>query len=444
MSFLKIQTSSNQMFNVDLGTTETDFIKLLACLSNIEQDKIKGLRDKFGNYFTLYSAIYNPQGNFNYSNVYYLVCSNENINRNINYYILDRFENLPNNEIPISFSHDSNNYYKRNKIPHVNNNRDYSQIRSDLYENQVNENINPRTYSKETQSMPRPYSNRNPSSNCYAIDNAYADNYINKSGNLCNIDHSAREANMNFPTDNTKIQSLYFKNQYQQNTPNNFNLTRIPNKQNYDLNFYSKNSDLNYSKNNDSFDYFSLDNRLLNKNRNNNMNNYTHNNYGRNILSISNNLDNHQDNLEHDLDHLKRNLVPETNFEYNNYFNARRSDRYPQKNSGELITPQNRFTQTPKDLNNFNHDYSRNQQTSYNNIYFSSNNLKILKERKLNESNKIKENSSNSVSRDVKQLQIEKYLSIANDLGELSLIDNKYLPKLKQLILNHVYFWLIF
>lgn len=441
MSFLKIQTPSNQIFNIDLGTTETDFIKLLACLSNIEQDKIKGLKDKFGNYFTLYSALYNPQANFNYSNVYFLVCSNDNTDKNLNYPILDRFENFPDNEIPISFSHDSNNYFKRKNFHNVSNHPSHSQIRSVFSKSQVNSNVYPRAYQKENQSIPSPYSNKNFSGSCYDAHNAFPYNNVNAVGSFRNQDNLSRGVNMNVFTDSTRGQNLNLKHQYQQNPLNNYeNLSRIPNKQNFDMNFNSRNNDSHYSnhdidyleKNSYQTDYLSLDNRLRAKNRAHNRSNYTQNNLNRNNLNLYNNLDNHNDYLEQDLDYLKRNLVPENN----SYFDNRRNDRVIQSNTSELHVNQSQFTQLPKDLKSFNPEYNRNLLSSYNNLYSSSNNLKILKERKLNESNKLKENSSNNISRDVKQLQIEKYLSIANDLADLNLFENKHLAKIKQLILN--------
>ena len=76
MRFIKIQTPSNELISIDLSTNEFEFRDLLSYLSGIDNSKIKGLRDKYGNYFTLSSALNNPQLNFNYSSTYFLVCDN--------------------------------------------------------------------------------------------------------------------------------------------------------------------------------------------------------------------------------------------------------------------------------------------------------------------------------------------------------------------------------
>ena len=51
-----ISPFSGEQFKIELGGKEDEFRELLATLLNIDSSYIKGLKDSYGNYYTLSSA----------------------------------------------------------------------------------------------------------------------------------------------------------------------------------------------------------------------------------------------------------------------------------------------------------------------------------------------------------------------------------------------------
>jgi len=465
MNFLKIQTPSNKIINIDLNTTETDLIKLLACLANTQQEKIKGLRDNFGNYFTLYSALYNPQGNFNYLNIYSLLCSNDNANQNFNFPVLDRFENFPDNNIPNSFTHDSNNYFKRKNYHNITNIPIQNQILSGNPNPQVNNMaFNYNGYYQENQS---PVINRTISNNLNFLKNSQNFNEYNQSHNP-NI-YFSENRNPNSPYSVNKNIDFYNDSRYHSNrssklTPNeihqfeNFeNFNRFTKQSYKERNKYSNFNEYNTNNDSDLNELNNYDKYHLEKNQNfsenflisNNQAAFHKNNFfipnqdykinNKNIKAVKN-KEKIKDFQKFNLDHLKRNLIPDRNSNNSNYFTNEELayEKFMKSSSHSKANPSinySEYTNISNNPKNYDLEFRRNQLSDH--LYENSNNLKILKERKKVERSKLRESTSSSNrSRDMKQLQIEKYLSIANDIIDLNLIDDKFLPKLKQLILN--------
>ena len=60
-----ISPFSGEQFKIELGGKENEFRELLATLLNIDSSYIKGLKDSYGNYYTLSSAL---NGLFIFSN----------------------------------------------------------------------------------------------------------------------------------------------------------------------------------------------------------------------------------------------------------------------------------------------------------------------------------------------------------------------------------------
>jgi len=78
---IKIVSPINEeIFTIQLGGSEEELKELIGTILNINPQSIKGIRDSFGNYHTISSAIMNKNLTMGYSQFYYIVINN---NQNI-------------------------------------------------------------------------------------------------------------------------------------------------------------------------------------------------------------------------------------------------------------------------------------------------------------------------------------------------------------------------
>ena len=116
-----ISPFSGEQFKIELGGKEEELRELLATLLNIEPSYIKGLKDSFGNYYTLSSALNDIFIFSNENNIFSLVLNISNKNKNkYNYYPESFDKNMLYNV--------NNNYHNRTEyneiyIGHSNSNK---------------------------------------------------------------------------------------------------------------------------------------------------------------------------------------------------------------------------------------------------------------------------------------------------------------------------------
>ena len=74
---IKIVSPINEeVFTIQLGGSEEELKELIGTILNINPQSIKGIRDSFGNYHTISSAIMNKNLTMGYSQFYYIVINN--------------------------------------------------------------------------------------------------------------------------------------------------------------------------------------------------------------------------------------------------------------------------------------------------------------------------------------------------------------------------------
>ena len=74
---IKIVSPINEeVFTIQLGGSEEELKELIGTILNINPQSIKGIRDSFGNYHTISSAIMNKNLTMGYSSYYFIVINN--------------------------------------------------------------------------------------------------------------------------------------------------------------------------------------------------------------------------------------------------------------------------------------------------------------------------------------------------------------------------------
>jgi hypothetical protein len=76
MRIIKVITPSNEIYSIEISGNESEIKDLLCVLAGVSTSDIKGIKDKYGNYYTLSFAINNSIINSDFSDCYYLVCAN--------------------------------------------------------------------------------------------------------------------------------------------------------------------------------------------------------------------------------------------------------------------------------------------------------------------------------------------------------------------------------
>lgn len=81
-----ISPYTGQSFNVDLNSEENELRELLGIIIGVSPQSIKGLKDSYSNYYTLSSALKNPNLNFNPNNYFTVVTKENELKKKLNAY----------------------------------------------------------------------------------------------------------------------------------------------------------------------------------------------------------------------------------------------------------------------------------------------------------------------------------------------------------------------
>ena len=79
-----ISPINEEVFSIELGGTEKELRELMGAILNVNPASIKGIRDSFGNYHTISSAIKNNQLTMEYSSFYFIVINHNQNNKSMN------------------------------------------------------------------------------------------------------------------------------------------------------------------------------------------------------------------------------------------------------------------------------------------------------------------------------------------------------------------------
>ena len=79
-----ISPINEEVFSIELGGSEQELRELMGAILNVNPASIKGIRDSFGNYHTISSAIKNNQLTMEYSSFYFIVINHNQNNKSMN------------------------------------------------------------------------------------------------------------------------------------------------------------------------------------------------------------------------------------------------------------------------------------------------------------------------------------------------------------------------
>ena len=150
---------NDEVFTIELGGDEKELRDLIATIINIPTNCVKGIRDSYGNYYTLSSAIRNTHLTSEFSSFYFIVIRNENNDNNNNLLNSEKIQNKIqknnfNNNIfnsnskdsfpKFNFSNSNNNNNNKNKLllSNENNNNNYLQITKKIKKKKFIDSLN--------------------------------------------------------------------------------------------------------------------------------------------------------------------------------------------------------------------------------------------------------------------------------------------------------------
>lgn len=120
LRIIQLIAPNNQAMKIDLNGEENELIDLISMISGIPNKSIKGIKDCYGNYYTMSSAICSPQINSENSDVYFLICApsseycSYNPTKPSNFNSTPRASKLTSNKgIFGSFSYDPKKFFKK-------------------------------------------------------------------------------------------------------------------------------------------------------------------------------------------------------------------------------------------------------------------------------------------------------------------------------------------
>lgn len=134
MRIIQIVTPYKEVINVEISGIEKEVRELISILTKISPNDIKGLKDMFGNYYTLSFAVKNQSVNSDFSKYYYLVCTNVRRNNDFNLDYYDEMNEFENFKAFMTFKKlkGFNNDYRRKRLGPSN---EYG----DLFTNKLND-----------------------------------------------------------------------------------------------------------------------------------------------------------------------------------------------------------------------------------------------------------------------------------------------------------------
>jgi hypothetical protein len=372
MTFLNLQTPSKKIFSLDISTTENDLIKLISCLSHINENRIKGLCDMKGHYYTFTAAINNQQGNFNYSKVYSIVFDENPSGVNKNFKNINNDENNNNNFFGNDYyCDDDNNTFKYSLCNHNNNNSFFDRRFRDQ------ENFYRENYFKDRSCMDFDNLSISPLRNNFNNNNNdNRNNFIHL--NNQNIGYSDYYNDNDFDYSNYNINNNRVISAKVNNNKSNLNL----NNENFD-GFINNNN----NKENKFFNNRYYKHELINKNNiNNNSNPNRSYSYRYQNEDIKNNFNNNKNFINQtlqnkyynrDFNTIKHNSNTEnTPFNKNETFN--KSENLNIKNFNLQPSEENRYNYLNR---NYHINYTDNN-INENNFNYQQYNLNEIKNRK--------------------------------------------------------------
>lgn len=160
MRIIQIVTPYKDLINVEISGIEKEVRELISILTKISPNDIKGLKDMYGNYYTLSFAVKNQSINSDFSKYYYLVCSNIRRINNFNddlyddYNEYDDFRTFMNYK---KFRGFNNNDFRRKRLgqpfdygePYINKYNDYPNYDDYYGKNQIDNRVFKSNYRNE-------------------------------------------------------------------------------------------------------------------------------------------------------------------------------------------------------------------------------------------------------------------------------------------------------
>jgi hypothetical protein len=405
---IKIVTPSNDVFSVELSGDENELLDLLSMIVGIPQSDIKGLKDCYGNYYTISSAVNNPNINSEFSEFFYLICNSSHISQSLC---------LNNDDRRNSYSSHTSHHASPMQSNNLNSSYfTFSNGQSNLSlnnlgnksANSLNRNYNQtsyHSYHKKNLSIPRSEPDFNYRSESRGGN--YTNNFNNGTGVVRNFNNNINQM---------RPQSF-------SNSGNNYNSNCVP--------FSNLNSEVN-SRTGSIF-------------RGNNLNNLNNNYSGKIPFSSAHSA--HQSSL------YGNNLNSNLN---SNFFSQGVPQSQNRGNYNTTVGYNNFNTETENDFsyqqssNNNNNNYTNHPRSSIINFPQSQSQFSHTNPSNPNNfpSHKFSEKMNNSFTNNNQVTQtrphtplkdhnsIDKYLSIAQELYESNLLDSVSFSKLNQMVLK--------
>jgi hypothetical protein len=113
MRIIKLITPNNDSVNIEISGNENELRDLISLIAGITPHDIKGIKDKYGNYYTLSFAINNYIINSEFSDVYYLICGGGRQYHSFNYSAMNMMNMSQQN-----YQNSTTSFYNNNLINH--------------------------------------------------------------------------------------------------------------------------------------------------------------------------------------------------------------------------------------------------------------------------------------------------------------------------------------
>jgi hypothetical protein len=141
MRIIKLITPNNEAVNIEISGKECELKELISLIAGVLPSDIKGIKDKYGNYYTISFAVNNYIINSDFSDSYYLVCSRDRPYSNYSFFA--------NNHANVSNYMNASNLYNQHahKESFLNNNQGFFGMPNQQSSKSLHKNsINPRVY----------------------------------------------------------------------------------------------------------------------------------------------------------------------------------------------------------------------------------------------------------------------------------------------------------
>ena len=223
---IKLLLPNNKFINIQMAGDERELKELISTIIDLNPDQIKGIKDSYGNYFTISSALATDIINQKDDNYFELIYSkniskinnsNENVvlntTPNVGNYYANYYFNSKNNN-----SNSLHNIYTHNKIPYITSLNKLNVNTFSHYETFNNNNLN-----KLTQSNSMSLTERNNNLNF----NLYKNKTLSLSTNLCH--NNKLNISSNFSSNKIQVYNAFLNQLYSSNQFNELEYNEILN-----------------------------------------------------------------------------------------------------------------------------------------------------------------------------------------------------------------------